>query len=496
MNLGRRVHLANLKGFVDEWRPSVVLGAITFAIVVLFALIFLPVAFIPLFMLVVISGVALSRRDEVTAITMLIAATMFIPGDRRLGPLGAIGVPGTLVGGGLLLLWLYSRCSPNLGADRGRQPLRILAIVMLVATLASYVAGQVRGLLPAEVTVSDAALLGLASGLGVMLFASDSIRDMAVLHRVIERITLGAALMSIVAILQYFNIIDLAALVKFPGLTVEAKSAENIFVIERGGLNRVAGTATHPIELSVALAMCFPLALHMVLTAPPERRARSWTILSLIAITLPLTISRSGILAVAVAAVLYCSCLKIRTIVNLLPLALAGMAAVAVAAPGVLGTLKGFLLATGNEPSSDARTEDYPIVIAQWREHPILGRGVGTYIPDLYRVVDNQYLVTLVSTGVIGLFVLIAFFCTGYSLGRRINRYANNDSERQLGQALAAAIAAAAVASYTFDSMAFLIVFILTHLLVGCAGALWRISVRDGGQALSATPVPVAEGER
>jgi O-antigen ligase len=150
-----------------------------------------------------------------------------------------------------------------------------------------------------------------------------------------------------------------------------------------------------------------------------------------------------------------------------------------VLAPGVLGTLKGFLLATGNEPSSEARTEDYPVVYAQVQEHPLLGRGPGTYLPQLYTVLDNQYLLTLVSAGALGLLAYIVLLCIGYSLGRRVHRLARGEEQRQLGQALAAGLVAAMASSFTFDAMSFTVMFVVTHLLVGLTGALWRITVRD-----------------
>ncbi|MGH3935403.1 MAG: hypothetical protein ACRDS1_10585, partial [Pseudonocardiaceae bacterium] len=160
----------------------------------------------------------------------------------------------------------------------------------------------------------------------------------------------------------------------------------------------------------------------------------------------------------------------------------------------VLGTLRGFLLATGTEPSSTARTDDYPVVFAQWQEHPLLGQGPGTYLPQVYRVLDNQYLLTLVSAGALGLLVYLVLLCTGYSLGRRAHRLARNEEQRQLGQALAAGLVAAMVSSFTFDAMSFTVMFVVTYLFVGLAGALWRITVRDRDVPAGATHVGTEAG--
>ncbi|MGH4023614.1 MAG: O-antigen ligase family protein [Pseudonocardiaceae bacterium] len=461
-------------------RQLAVRGGIGIAIALLAGLLFTPYAIVPFALLVVVAAVGLSRRDEVIAIGVLIGAIALIPANRVIGLLGAVGVPGVLAGGALLLLWIYSRCAPTMGLDRGRQPVRVVAFLLLASTLASYVAGQIRGLVPVEESPSNAALLILASGMGILLFTSDAVRDMERLIKVIEILVAGAAFMAVVALLQFYGIFDFAASANFPGLVLNATFEEGIFVIERAGLNRVAGTATHPIELSVVLSMTLPLALNLALFGLRAKRARNWVLFFLIASVIPLTVSRSGILAVGGALLVYALTLKFRKLLNLLPLAFIGVVATVVLAPGVLGTIRGFLLATGSEPSSTARTDDYPVVYGQVLEHPIFGRGPGTYLPELYRVLDNQYLLTLVSTGVLGLLVYIALLCTGYSLGRRVHRLARDEEQRQWGQALAASLFAAMISSFTFDAMSFTVMFAVTHLIVGLAGALWRIAVRDG----------------
>lgn len=486
-----------LRQIMLRGRPSrqvAALGGIGLAIPLLAGLIFTPYAILPFAVLVVVAVIVLSQRDEVIAIGVLIGAIAVIPANRVIGPLGSVGVPGIVVGGGLLLLWVYSRCGPSMGLDRGRQPVRMVALLLLVGTLASYVAGQLRGLVPAEESPANAALLILASGVGILLFTSDAVRDMERLTKVIELLVAGAAFTAVVALLQFYNIFDFAANANFPGLALNTTLAEDIFVIERAGLNRVAGTATHPIELSVVLSMTLPLALNMALFGPRAKRARNWVLCGLIASVVPLTVSRSGILAVGAALLVYGVTLKFRTMLNLMPLAFFGIAATMVLAPGVLGTLRGFLLATGTEPSSTARTDDYPVVFAQWQEHPLLGQGPGTYLPQVYRVLDNQYLLTLVSAGALGLLVYLVLLCTGYSLGRRAHRLARNEEQRQLGQALAAGLVAAMVSSFTFDAMSFTVMFVVTYLFVGLAGALWRITVRDRDVPAGATHVGTEAG--
>ncbi|HET9255689.1 MAG TPA: O-antigen ligase family protein, partial [Pseudonocardiaceae bacterium] len=429
--------------------------------------------------LVAVAAILLSRRDEVIAIGALIGAVIVIPANRVIGVLGSTGVPGIVVGGGLMLLWVYSRCRPDMGLDQGRQPIRWVAFLLLVSTLASYAAGEARGLVPAEASIINAALLIAISGMGILLFTSDAVRDITRLMKIVELLVAGAAFMAFTAILQYYNIFDYAIGANFPGLVLNSALPENIFVIGRAGLNRVSGTATHPIELGVVLSMILPLALNMALFGPRAKRVRNWILCGLIAAVIPLSVSRSGILAIGTTLLMYGLTLKFRTILNMLPVAFFGVAGIITIAPGVLGTVLGFFLDTGTEDSSTARTDDYPVVYAQWLERPILGMGPGTYLPKLYRTLDNQYLLTLVTTGTVGLVAYIVLLCSGYALGRRVRRFARDDEHRQLGQALAAGLVAAMATSATFDAMSFIVMFAVTNLFIGLAGALWRITVRD-----------------
>jgi len=459
---------------------------------VVVAQVFLPtLAFLLLGVLALGIGLVVSPRNEVTGITILLCFSFLLPANLVIGPLGQAGVPSMLIALGLLLLWVCVRCAPDLGTDRKFQPLRVLAMCSVVSMLASYMAGQVRGLSGVEASGANAALLGQGAALGILLFTADSLRSTDAVRAVLARVTYGAAFLAAVASLQFFSIIDLAKVIRLPGFTVHSSTAE--FVESRSGFNRVAGLATHPIEYGVVLSMALPLALHLALTARVHKGLK-WTVVAMIAGGIPLSVGRSAVLASAVALSVYMVRLKLRVLLNLLPVALGGIVGMQVAVPGLLGSIKSLFTGASNDPSIAGRTDDYAAVFVLWRDHPVFGIGPGTYIPKLYRVLDNEYLYELVTVGVVGVTVGIALFATGYSLARRVARQAVDPEVRSLGQALAGSIAAAAVAAFTFDALGFAIMFVITHLLVGCAAALWRTAVRDDpgsdrSSAFAARPV-------
>ncbi|RJQ84569.1 O-antigen ligase family protein [Amycolatopsis panacis] len=460
------------------WLSVLLLGGGVLAVC---AQVFVPdLAFLVLAITALLVGYMFSPKDEVTGLTLLLSATFLLPANLVIGPLGQAGVPSGLFATALLLVWFCLRCAPDLGTDRQFQPLRVVVMFAVVSQLASYAAGQIRGLSPLEASGANAGLLGELGAIGVLLFTADTLRDIRSVRLVLSRVTMGAAVLAFVAALQFFSVIDLAKLIRLPGLTVHASTAD--FVQSRDGFNRVAGLATHPIEYGVVLSMALPLALHLAVTARRHRPAR-WLIVVMIAGGIPLSIGRSAILATAVALLIYLGSLRLRTLLNLLPFAVVGLIGVQAAAPGLLTSIKGLFTNAGTDPSIEGRTDDYAAVFGIWQHHPFFGIGPGTYVPKLYRVLDNEYLYELVTVGVVGLAVGLALFATGYSLARRVRRSAPDPDARGMGQALAGSIAAAAVAAFTFDAFGFAIMFITTHLLIGCAAALWRVSVRDVPEA-------------
>ncbi len=125
--------------------------------------------------------------------------------------------------------------------------------------------------------------------------------------------------------------------------------------------------------------------------------------------------------------------------------------------------------------------------------HPYFGRGFGTFDPVKYVLLDNAYVGTTVELGYVGLVVLLSFFAVGFVGARGVRRRARDARERDLAGALAASIVVPAVEFVTFDAFAYAIITGMVFLLVGCAGALWRISraTDDAGAAAGGPGRPV-----
>lgn len=419
------------------------------------------------------------RWNEQTVLGLLLAAGFLIPTSLSIEALGQVGIPSMLIGLLLLLLWLYGRCTPELGLDSGPQPVRYMALYIMIALFASYIAGQLRGMSSLEASGADATMIFVASSLGMLLFTADTIKDMTGVRRLLGWLVGLGVILSVTGMLQNFQVIDIYRDLRIPGM--KYFDPIGLESLAREGYLRVQGLAGHPIEFSVVLGMLLPIALHFALHSPREQRLRWWAAVAVIGAGLPMALSRSGILAAGVSLIIYLLATRVRVLATLVPVGLVGVLGMSLVFPGLLGSIRNLFLFgyIANDTSISSRTDDYAIALKLWADYPVFGTGPGTYIPKLYRILDNGYLYYLITQGVFGLLGLVGLFACGYFLVRRIEWTTKDPHMRDLAQALAGSIAGAALVTATFDSFGFNIMFVTTHFLVGIAGVMWRVSIRD-----------------
>ena len=195
------------------------------------------------------------------------------------------------------------------------------------------------------------------------------------------------ALVAAIGIAQFFTGIDVVRYIPIPGLSLNTDLGG---VFDRSVLNRVSSTAVHPIEFGVAMACLLPLALHRTIHLWGAKGR--WCRPCLIFVGAFLSVSRSAILALAVG--------RHRALPRLAgPVAAARVVArtvavvgIRLAIPGLVGTLLALFTNLGNDPSVSGRTSDYAVVFDVFEDHPWLGRGLFTFLPRSYRILDNQWL--------------------------------------------------------------------------------------------------------
>jgi O-antigen ligase len=126
---------------------------------------------------------------------------------------------------------------------------------------------------------------------------------------------------------------------------------------------------------------------------------------------------------------------------------------------------------------------------------PLLGRGFGTFLPE-YWILDNQYLLTLVEMGFVGLVAVLVLIGTAlYCVGRAC-RLLPQGSDHDLAVALMASNIARAARLALFDKLSYPHSTGVFFLLLGLAGAYWRLArsgVRDMvPRAAGIVPGPVS----
>lgn len=417
----------------------------------------------------------LQGTRTVPLLTLYVFLLMLIPSALVLAPLGGAGSPATILAAGLMfwyvLLWLH----PARALDRGRQPIRGAAALFAGAILVSYVSAASRALPGAERTGADRGLILLAGWLGVLLLAADGIGTWERLHALLRRVVTGGTVIAGIGITQFATGLNFASYVTLPGFITKVPVVD---LMSRGGLNRPSATTAQPLELAAVLMLCLPLALHQARFADRGTRVRRWCQAGVIAAAVPLTVSRAAVLGVVVLALILLPTWpkRHRRVAYLLLAGAVGLLWLVL--PSLLSEFGQLFSQIGAESSSASRISAYSAAGPFIAQHPWFGQGFQTFFPQVYFFVDNQYLTSLIETGVAGLGALLALFGTGWVLARRARRAAAGERVRDLMQSLAAAVAAAAVSFATFDALSFGIASGLTFLVLGCVGAAWRLAGR------------------
>jgi hypothetical protein len=419
--------------------------------------------------------------DIVTLVTVYLAALLLIPSSLIFSPLGGAGTPATVLS--LLILlwygagWLTGKVVPS-GAGR---PVRLAILAFALAVLASFVAGMTRAIPAAEALSAGRGLITVLSWAGLIVVLSQGISRYEQLDVIMRRAVVFGSAVALIGIFEFFTGINVTNYLQVPGLSVNIDFST---LQTRGAFLRPSSTAIDPIEFSVAMAILLPFALHQALDPARSSRIRRWLPVALIGFAIPVTVSRSGIIGAAVALLVLLPTWSPRQRRGFLAALLPGLVLVKVAAPGLLGTLQSFFTdlfhSAGDGSVYSTRVAAWSLDWPYIAQRPIFGRGWATFLPATYSWTDDMYLAALVETGIVGLICLIVLYLAGIQCGAAGRRKTQDPGRRDFGQALVAAIAAAAVTSATFDSIGFPMVAGLTFLVLGIAGSYDGIMASEG----------------
>ncbi len=219
----------------------------------------------------------------------------------------------------------------------------------------------------------------------------------------------------------------------------------------------VYGPTSQPLELAALLAMVLPFAIMGSVDALTRRRRVLYTIAIGLLLAGGVATSRKTSIVAPVGAIALLVAYRPRTVGrSLLGLALVLGVVVHFTSPGALGSV-----ITQLEPghvndvlSTTDRTARYDAVRPDLLAYPLLGRGYESYDPHKYRILDNEYLGLLITTGLLGLLAYLGILGAMMSAAHRTIR---GPDPRRASLALAAfaAVGVIALASGLFDVLSF-----------------------------------------
>jgi len=346
-----------------------------------------------------------------------------------------------------------------------------------IAAALAFAAAMTRALTSIESSGATRNVFPVLAELGIALLACDALLNRRRLDALLYRLVILVGIAAVIGVAEFaIPTFKYMTMVHVPGLTVNVDVIADV----RSSFRRVQAAAAHPIEYAVGTAAMVPLGLHYA-THSATRGARQLAGAATLAmlVVLPMSVSRSAILAVGVALLVYAVQWSGRTRINALVLAAIGLVGFRAVVPGLLGTLRSLFTAGDSDPSIAGRTEDYARIPGLMSGHWLFGRGLGTFQAAQYFYLDNQYLGSLLEGGIIGLVMLVVLFVVGMGVARGARKVSMDPTTRSLGQALAAGIAALAVSAGTFDELGFKQTGFLLFLFIGSAGSLWRMGRED-----------------
>ncbi len=410
---------------------------------------------------------AASLLSLVVGLTTLIPARLIVPGMTDLGR------PGLIVGMLLFCWWLLVRFSSHLTMT-GPQPIRWALLVFMVTVLISYAIGFMRGLTTMEANAADRTMLFFFVFTGIALTAADGVPNWLRVRGVLKVLVSCAAVVAGIALVEYVFKYDVTRYLQLPGL--QAKGWTPGFELRGNGV-RVASTTTHYIELAAFLALCLPFAIYFACYSQrPKRRRIALFASILIAAGIATTISRTGVLAVALMFAVLFPVWSWRIRYNVGALAATLFAGLGAASPGLIRTLLHLFDNPGNNPAFTVRQARYPLAFHYIGQRPWFGRGTGTWVAPQYQILDNQWLDTLITNGVIGAAAVLGLHVTGIVLAGLALRRSTSVEDKHLCAGLISTQVIAIAVAGTFDSLSFMTYATILGLTLGLCGTVWRLT--------------------
>lgn len=266
------------------------------------------------------------------------------------------------------------------------------------------------------------------------------------------------------------------------------------------GRKSVIGPTIHPLAPAMMLSCALPFALISMYDSRDLRRKVIWAAAAGIMFAGALATARKTSIVAPAVLVLVLVAYRPRMLRHLAIAAVGLFAIVHVAAPGALGGVGEELLPQNlfGVSSTQNRASDYGAIQPDVLDHPLLGRGYETYDQKKYRILDNQYLTTVIGTGALGVLAYLSIFLAIFLVAHRVARDGEGD-RAAAALAIAAAVVAMVIGSALLDLLALPQIPYILCFFAGFAAVLSRELALERGlwpvrPAVPARPGPATAG--
>ena len=287
-------------------------------------------------------------------------------------------------------------------------------------------------------SIVDKKLMFFLSFVLVLYVTASTIRRLGDIDLLAKTLVVGGATVGLFAMIEartgfnIFNHLDRA----FPILRAGAEGEPEAFQKFGAAKLRVFGSAQHPIALSAAFVVLTPLARLPRAPLPPAPLARSALRCWSRAAPRPSRAPASSCWSSSRSSSSGCGRGRSR---RYWPVLIPALIVIKLVLPGTLGAIKQSFLPAGGlvaeqkaQPgeSGSGRIADIGPALQQWRRQAALGQGFGTRVVDATvrgpraNILDNEWLGTLLETGVLGFFGWLWFFVR---VVRRFGKEAKKD---------------------------------------------------------------------
>lgn len=225
--------------------------------------------------------------------------------------------------------------------------------------------------------------------------------------------------------------------------------------VDEIGRPAVAGPADLSLEAVGMLSMALPIALVRVMHSSRTRERVLCGLAACILLGAMVATYRKSALLAPLTVVLVLAYFRRRELLRLAPLGVVVILAIPALAPNALGSIVDQFAPKrlGVSTVSD-RVSDYDAIRPDVLSHLVFGRGFGSYEHTSYRVLDNDLLMRLVETGLVGLAAYVLMLALTIAAAVPIVR-GRDPSRAPPALAIAAAGASFLALSALFDIMSF-----------------------------------------